>query len=848
MKKNVFFALLATLCMTVTAAGAIILSGDTTFKLSASDNYTCDLPTGYTEISDVEAYAIENSDEIANPYTFRGTVTKVVGDEAYIQRRNYTTLKVDSLKITNFQAYSYLFAPGNVVDINGGNLSMSNGQPVFTFTGSNQMFVSFNENPTGYGPKTYQSFDDIICEYDNEAYAYSKLDTFANNKYISHDTVDIDGDSYTTLKFEDLINKMYYECLLLDDDATAIEELISFLDNLSIFHGVSITGIYTHHKGYSKPYFIVSNTSDISDGGVNVDTDIVDTGGMSLMISTPTNYRQFKVYTLKGKDSNIYYVNFSEFYYEAVSFCILNPYYSHLNEFIVSGTDNYLFAMDVPGYENYLQIVINPVTDTFTIYRDNLGVFTAFNGIGSAKKYVADGIEQYCNVMYTNHRVDASQVVYNLGDYNIDIVKDKYDNMYIPVSVISNILLNSRNISYGWNGDYLFNLNNTIDNSTLLGYWYYDSQYMNVSTRTQEFANFTYDEFRFTIENFYGLYEKKILLNTGIDEVIEDMGLKTKMLSTSTADYEDAVADFGAKWVADGHARYLFASPYNFDSYQSYTDRGQDYSNHRNDRCAKLFADRDEIASLRNSASKDVGLDIYDDTAVIRFDAFKKYYELNEEQTAIIPDASSKIDLDQSYSELHNLGSDLLFRRAFNDIIDNNADPSKTKINNIVVDLTLNGGGMLDVIPYLEAYFEADPTITVKDMKTGAVIETEYMLDLDYDGVFGDTYDDPSYGFKFYLLTSNFSFSCGNYFPTVIKEHGSMTIIGETSGGGECAVGLFATACGTIFRNSSVMHLGYYDSTSSVFVGNDDGIAPDYEYPRAKFYDLNYLDTFLVGK
>ena len=82
-------------------------------------------------------------------------------------------------------------------------------------------------------------------------------------------------------------------------------------------------------------------------------------------------------------------------------------------------------------------------------------------------------------------------------------------------------------------------------------------------------------------------------------------------------------------------------------------------------------------------------------------------------------------------------------------------------------------------------------------------------------------------------------------FPTIIKDKGLATIIGETSGGGECIVGMLSTAHGCILRNSSNRQGGHWDSSESKFIGNDNGITPDYSLERSKFYDDNELYNFI---
>ena len=84
----------------------------------------------------------------------------------------------------------------------------------------------------------------------------------------------------------------------------------------------------------------------------------------------------------------------------------------------------------------------------------------------------------------------------------------------------------------------------------------------------------------------------------------------------------------------------------------------------------------------------------------------------------------------------------------------------------------------------------------------------------------------------------------GNFLPTVVGTKHLATLIGEPTGGGICAVGQFASANGTIFRNSSVYQLGSYDNG---FIAYEDGIAPDIPLARQYYYNNLYIYNLIHG-
>ena len=829
--------------VTISSVGIALLSNNPDLKIGATDQYSCDLPIGYTEISDVVAYGMANSN-VENPYKFRGTVTKVMGNEAYLQRVNQTTFKLDAIKLFGIEDYSIHIQEGNVVDIEGGRLKRPYGEQVeYFFSGTSVYNVAFDENPTGYEARQYGSWDDFYYGEDvneNLNNAFARYVSLGNAKYIGYHTETMNERDYTVIILQDLFDNERFDCLLnisVEDTETVMQSLDGIFE---LSHAVRVNCIYTYTLTYDNPVLTIFSKDDVTDDGSYIDTNVISSQSASYMIWAQDGMVGFPVYTMVGKDESIVYAEFSEFYYTAMSNFVINVHYAQLMEATNTnpGHENeYTYYMSATK-DSTLLIVINPVDDTFVVANDYWNIFTGFNPLGGGSpRYFVNGAETaYCQITAGSKTLEnKGQLSFDLGSYGIDIIKDKYDNMYIPVSVLGNILLNTHNFSMGWNGKYYFYIPNTIGDGTLLGWYLYDTPYSYYDTetsqrivyptRTQAFADFTYNEFCFTLEHYYGLRNYKIPQDSSADAQIAASGYKSDLLSTDVATYEEAICNFITTWVGDGHARYIFPSGYAGANYSYYTSLGSDYSGGRNPRMLKLNADFAEIGQLRENANKEVGLEILDNLAIVRFDEFIKYRKGD----------SKDYDLSQDYAIVHKAGSDLLFRKAFNTIKDTPG------IQNVVIDLTYNDGGEIDAVPFLEAYMVEDVTFTVKDGLTGECLETHYMLDLDYDGIFGDTYANQ---YKFFVLTSNASFSCGNALPTVLKEHG-ITIIGETSGGGECAVGYAATANGTIFESSSNFHMGHYDYDLNKFVGNDSGVTPDYAYPRSKFYDTEYLKDFL---
>ena len=60
-------------------------------------------------------------------------------------------------------------------------------------------------------------------------------------------------------------------------------------------------------------------------------------------------------------------------------------------------------------------------------------------------------------------------------------------------------------------------------------------------------------------------------------------------------------------------------------------------------------------------------------------------------------------------------------------------------------------------------------------------------IDKNLDGVIDEKDDAVSYDFRFALLTTNSSYSCGNFLPCLAQKQG-IPVVGQVSGGGTCAL------------------------------------------------------------
>ena len=149
-------------------------------------------------------------------------------------------------------------------------------------------------------------------------------------------------------------------------------------------------------------------------------------------------------------------------------------------------------------------------------------------------------------------------------------------------------------------------------------------------------------------------------------------------------------------------------------------------------------------------------------------------------------------------------------------------------VENVIFDMSTNGGGVLGVLMKLLALISKDNVGNLFYLEAASnqlgIATTQ--VDSDYNGVYNalDCYGDD---FNIYLLTSDCSFSCGNAFPCLAQKMGCAKVIGQKSGGGECAVAVHYLPNGEYVYHSSNLHLGYYDVQKDLFTGFENGAQPD---------------------
>ena len=421
------------------------------------------------------------------------------------------------------------------------------------------------------------------------------------------------------------------------------------------------------------------------------------------------------------------------------------------------------------------------------------------------------------------------EITIQLSDYKTKLVE--YNNMtFVPFSFLNAIFCQNAGAPIAFNGDdyYLMDEQAMVEKEdgeyvlTSYGESFYEGSLSEVTERSESYASYFYYSFLFQMQYFNGKAPESL------DAKLEELGLKEKMLSKDSKAADEALATAVAEIFHDGgHTAFIMrgmSCPFDvsenkrlaslLDGYDSrYTSTNEEYE--------KMKTLRGEKKTYEKEGS----------TAVIRFDSFDATPSFIERGQTSYP----SIDTLRSDYESDNPSTFALLYFTFKDIEEDSS------IKNVVFDVTMNGGGDTNALGYALSFMSDDPIkINFKNTFTGALYSEAVSYDNDLDK---ETDKDSYQGkYNFYILTSNYSFSCANAFPCIAKDNGLAKTIGEKSGGGDCAAKLMTSIEGSSYQTSGTASIRHEDGTSV-----DDGQSVDYVYSMNDFYDVAKLNSFIEG-
>jgi len=410
----------------------------------------------------------------------------------------------------------------------------------------------------------------------------------------------------------------------------------------------------------------------------------------------------------------------------------------------------------------------------------------------------------------------------NLADYSIDIVCEG-DECYLPFQTMNDILVCPLYIEYVFNGEKVIG---DVHGGTLIQ----EAYKVEPADMSETFAMFNFHELCLFMDFFYGLKEEHHIDNFK-DYLMVDAGLFANMTSIKPIDFDGALAELLLQDLDDGH------SGVNQVSWRC----GQDNSLMMLSMMAQMgysLTDRSRAAKTFGEARKAVypdgvpGYEEIGDTAFVTFDSFT--FERNPEEYYELEDPDNPKDTAELILYAHR-----------------QITRPDSPIKNIVLDLSLNGGGNSDAAIVAASWFTGEAKIALRDPNTGAETIAAYRTDLNLNGA---TLSNPDGGaerydpgdsvsggkYRLFCLTSPISFSCGNLVPAIFKQAGNVTLIGQRTGGGSNAVLPATSASGTLYQISGNLQIATV--RNGAFYNVDTGIEPHVRlnYPES-FYDRESL-------
>lgn len=410
-----------------------------------------------------------------------------------------------------------------------------------------------------------------------------------------------------------------------------------------------------------------------------------------------------------------------------------------------------------------------------------------------------------------------------LGDYGLKMFVIG-GVLYIPFQPLAAIFLPVGSCSFSGT-DYYFDVKSAGDDYATLRAYEFGRK--NSPTRSQLMAEYNYRTLCMTFDLNYSLKDRRTVVGkqniARFNDSIFAAGLGFDLLSTDTATYDLALGRFLMSYIDDSHTAYYAPSLYQPHSQVGYyyIHVMRDFAGPREQRMRVV---EDRIKELRESAGGAPGLYYVKDggvekMAVVAFDGFE---ELDPSPA-------------KNWKDLADLNTYAFFKAAFADIA------KHTDVNKVVLDLSCNGGGSVKQCVIALSFLKdcAQLYLPIRNILDKSI--TKFYFDIRDEN--GDKL--AKAGYNFYVLTSGFSFSCGNAFPAQCKYQGLAKVIGIQSGGGASVVKNTQSADGALFRTSSAMEMLAIDNGSPICV--DAGVPVDLEIPHEKFYSGASLYQDLYG-
>ncbi|BDX52633.1 peptidase S41 [Metamycoplasma equirhinis] len=428
---------------------------------------------------------------------------------------------------------------------------------------------------------------------------------------------------------------------------------------------------------------------------------------------------------------------------------------------------------------------------------------------------------QFLKIEYEGKKEDNKGVTFNLAKYDMDILYHK-GKLLIPFSIFNTLYMSQAFTNMYFNGKKFVNVfagmdsygetdkdtRKKIRDNELVG-----------KSQSKELRQATYNHFLFTMDYFYGLKGYKKI--DSFDNYISKKN-KEKFLSTNAEDYNEAYVNIFHKQLNELHTRMNSLSYYESD-WSKPRLGALKIKDTQGEYLKKFYANR---KMLRESFEKRFG-------EISKFQP--KDYIRYHNKTAIV-NVFEFVDgeKDQIQGEdAWKYDTYYLMRKLMDEV------KQKTEIKNIILDISLNGGGSVNAMVRALGFMTDDPILNREyDVLNRRADLTKSRVDTDGDG----NYDNDAYKqYNWNLLVSLNTFSAANQLTSIVKEMKIAKIIGQRTGGGMSAIMPFTLMDGTTVTISSPNNAVFGENNSEI----ESGIEPDLKIDYKDFYNDEALDKAL---
>lgn len=381
-----------------------------------------------------------------------------------------------------------------------------------------------------------------------------------------------------------------------------------------------------------------------------------------------------------------------------------------------------------------------------TIAVDDFSFFG--NYVKSTETNFSDGLEFLGGI-----GVESSEVIIDLDDYRIDLVR--YADLYLaPISILNLIFLNSLYYDVYYNGDTLYGFDtfSALDSGSPVINQIKTSSFGS-QEMSQDLKNLTYHFLALAFDYFYGLKAYK--------------GINNFYTYLSENGYADQILIGDDKRLYEG----LFSFAYGLDDLHTWHE-------------ATGFYEPTTFTVALTSLNQ-LG------------EGTQAYYQGRWAKEDQIEAAFGAGNMPPDYRLLDNDTIAVIFLSGFNvdtpDEVKAILDELPESVDDVIIDLSFNGGGNVGAVIRLFGYMTEEP-IQYSSMNPVDGSAATYFYESDY----------VAFDYNWYVMTSSVTFSAANLMASMAKEMGVATIIGTKSSGGAASIGLFVTPDGSLLLRSTL--------------------------------------------